>query len=147
MAEDRGPTGGKWPQRAICSPACWSDGYRSIVSTGHSTKTPKSTCDIVKARAKTFRRPVTDKESFASLAKPHHPKDQPMHKMVQRPYEPCSVRHSFFTPANPFRWTICNDRLSFPLEDITRFRVNQPCQRKETHPAQDARRAGGPHVE
>ena len=53
------------------------------------TKDPKEHLhDIIKRIApKAFRRPVTDKEieSFVSLAKPHHPKDQPMHKMVRAP--------------------------------------------------------------
>ena len=53
------------------------------------TKEPKEHLrDIIKRIApKAFRRPVTDTEieSFASLAKPHHPKDQPMHKMIRAP--------------------------------------------------------------
>jgi hypothetical protein len=55
----------------------------------HPTKEPNEHLrDIVKQLApKAFRRPVTDAEieSFVSLAKPHHPKDQPMHKMVRAP--------------------------------------------------------------
>jgi len=53
------------------------------------TKDPKEHLrDIIKQiTPKAFRRPVTDAEieSFVSLAKPHHPKDQPMHKMVRAP--------------------------------------------------------------
>jgi hypothetical protein len=55
----------------------------------HPTKEPNEHLrDIVNRLApKAFRRPVTDAEieSFVSLAKPHHPKDQPMHKMVRAP--------------------------------------------------------------
>ena len=69
------------------------------------TKDPKEHLhDIIKRIApKAFRRPVTDKEieSFVSLAKPHHPKDQPMHKMVRAPCGPCSVRHSSLYAGQP----------------------------------------------
>ncbi|MCP4211850.1 MAG: sulfatase-like hydrolase/transferase, partial [Halieaceae bacterium] len=87
-----GPLEEEWPptrtrQLLTGVPVPWLPQHR-IYWTG-ATKEPNAHLrDIVRRLApKAFRRPVTDAEieSFVSLAKPHHPKDQPMHKMVRAP--------------------------------------------------------------
>ena len=87
-----GPLEEEWPPKRTRQlltgiPVPWLAQHR-IYWTG-VTKEPKAHLrDIVRRLApKAFRRPVTDAEieSFVSLAKPHHPKDQPMHKMVRAP--------------------------------------------------------------
>ena len=107
VAEDRGAVGGKCGRQrvpAICSPAYRSFGFPNIAPTGRTQPmNPKSIMrDIVKRLApKAFRRPVTDAEieSFVSLAKPHHPKEQAMHKMVRSP-----LRAMFSSPQFLFPW-------------------------------------------
>ena len=87
-----GPLEEEWPPTRTRNlltgvPIIWLPKHRIYWT--HPTKEPKEHMrDIVKRLApKAFRRPVTDAEieSFVSLAKPHHPKEQPMHKMVRAP--------------------------------------------------------------
>ena len=87
-----GPLEEEWPPTRTRNlltgvPIIWLPQHRIYWTS--ATKEPKEHVrDIVKRLApKAFRRPVTDAEieSFVSLAKPHHPKDQPMHKIVRAP--------------------------------------------------------------
>ena len=87
-----GPLEEVWPPartRDLLSgvPIVWVPQHRIYWT--HPTKVPKEHLrDIFERLApKAFRRPVTDAEieSFVSLAKPHDPKDHPMHKMVRSP--------------------------------------------------------------
>ena len=104
-----GPLEEEWPPKRTRQlltgiPVPWLAQHR-IYWTG-VTKEPKEHLrDIVRRLApKAFRRPVTDAEieSFVSLAKPHHPKDQPMHKMVRAPLRAMFSSPQFlFHRANP----------------------------------------------
>ena len=87
-----GPLEETWPPTRTRNlltgvPIIWLPKHRIYWT--HPTNEPTEHLrDIVKRLApKAFRRPVTDAEieSFVSLAKPHHPKEQPMHKMVRAP--------------------------------------------------------------
>ena len=104
-----GPLEEEWPPKRTRNlltgiPVPWLAQHR-IYWTG-VTKEPKAHLrDIVRRLApKAFRRPVTDAEieSFVSLAKPHHPKDQPMHEMVLAPLRAMFSSPQFlFHRANP----------------------------------------------
>ena len=116
-------------------------GYH-IASTGHSPpRIPKSTCTTSSSGSpKAFRRPVTDAEieSFVSLAKPHHPKDQPMHKMVRAPLRAMFSSPQFLFHAGqpgPLDDHALASRLSVSSGRRYLIPINQPCQRK-THPTQ-----------
>ena len=87
-----GPLEEEWPPTRTRNlltgvPIIWLPKHRIYWT--HPTKAPKEHLrDVVKQLGpKAFRRPVTDAEieSFVSLAKPHHPKEHPMHKMVRSP--------------------------------------------------------------
>ena len=87
-----GPLEEEWPPTRTRNlltgvPIIWLPKHRIYWTS--ATKEPKEHLrDIIKRLApKAFRRPVTDAEieSFVSLATPHHPKDQPMHKIVRAP--------------------------------------------------------------